>query len=51
MGAKPKAGGGGSMVTILLSIVVVAAVAMYFLDPAMLQNIVTTIARWLRLGH
>jgi len=34
------------MVTIIATIVVVAGVAIYFIDPYLFQNIVTTIARW-----
>ena len=48
MGANPKAGGGGSMVSIIATILVVAGVAIYFLDPNLLQDIVTNIVRWFR---
>jgi hypothetical protein len=48
MGVKPKAGGGGSMVTIISSVFVVAGVAIYLLDPYLFQNMITTVARWMR---
>jgi hypothetical protein len=48
MGVNPKAGGGGSMVSIIATIVVVAGVAIYFLDPYLFQNIITSIVRLFR---
>jgi hypothetical protein len=51
MGRNPKASGGGSMITIIATIVIVAGVALYLLDPELIQNIAATIARWLRFGR
>ncbi|MGP8253794.1 MAG: hypothetical protein ACLQHF_17330 [Terracidiphilus sp.] len=51
MGVNPKAGGGGSMFLIIVTVVIVAGAAIYLMDPYLFQNIITTIARWLRFGH
>jgi hypothetical protein len=51
MGARPKAGGGGSMVMIIATIVIVGGAAIYLLNPYLFQNIISTIARWARLGR
>jgi hypothetical protein len=46
--ANPKAGGGGSMVSIIATVVIVAGVALYLLNPSLIQNIVATVAHWFR---
>jgi len=51
MGNNPKAGGGGSMFLIIITIVIVAGGAIYLMNPALFQEIVETIARWMRFGH
>jgi hypothetical protein len=51
MGSRPKAGGGGSMISIIFTILVVAFVALYFLNPAFIQNLIATVAHLFRLGR
>ncbi len=45
---SPRAGGGGSMISILATIVIVAGIALYMLDPVLINNIIASVARWFR---